>query len=287
MFNNINFEWFMGVVEDTLDPEFLGRSRVRCFGFHTDDRKVLPTSALPWATPMMPVTSASVSEVGQSATGILQGSWVIGFFRDGKFHQDPVIMGTIPSASTIPDFTKGFSDPSRFMPTKEGKDMPKAAYDYGRSPTYFAKDTHLGGTVQDLADPEYPFNKVTRSIAGITIEIDDSADAERVCILHPNGGFIEVNNEGIQVSTSKTGKHYYGGTYDKYITGAKTEHVTGISTKTVLQPSSEFYDRTLLIDAAGNITIQSDTNLTLNCGGSSIVMTPDDITAVAGTINLN
>ena len=45
------FIWFAGVVEDRQDPLKLGRVRVRCLGYHTDDRNVLPTEDLPWAFP--------------------------------------------------------------------------------------------------------------------------------------------------------------------------------------------------------------------------------------------
>ena len=31
------FHWFIGVVEDRDDPARLGRARVRCLGYHTDD----------------------------------------------------------------------------------------------------------------------------------------------------------------------------------------------------------------------------------------------------------
>ena len=31
------FLWFTGVVEDRDDPDKLGRVRVRCVGYHTDD----------------------------------------------------------------------------------------------------------------------------------------------------------------------------------------------------------------------------------------------------------
>ena len=33
------FIWFVGVVEDRNDPALLGRVRVRCLGFHTDDKE--------------------------------------------------------------------------------------------------------------------------------------------------------------------------------------------------------------------------------------------------------
>ena len=33
------FIWFTGVVEDRDDPEALGRVRVRCLGYHSEDLK--------------------------------------------------------------------------------------------------------------------------------------------------------------------------------------------------------------------------------------------------------
>jgi hypothetical protein len=95
--------WWTGVVEDRDDPEKLGRCRVRIFGWHTEDTKLLPTNELAWALPMQSVTSAAASGVGSTPIGIVTGSWVVGFFLDGDEGQQPVIMGTIagkPTAST-------------------------------------------------------------------------------------------------------------------------------------------------------------------------------------------
>ena len=36
------FIWWIGVVEDRHDPEQLGRVRVRCFGWHTEDKNKIP-----------------------------------------------------------------------------------------------------------------------------------------------------------------------------------------------------------------------------------------------------
>ena len=76
------FVWFVGVVEDRNDPEQLGRVRVRCLGFHTEDLTKLPTADLPWAHVMHPVTDPSMQGMGNSPTFLVEGSWVIGFFRD-------------------------------------------------------------------------------------------------------------------------------------------------------------------------------------------------------------
>ena len=40
------FVWFTGVVEDRNDPDALGRVRVRCLGFHTEDLNDIPTADL-------------------------------------------------------------------------------------------------------------------------------------------------------------------------------------------------------------------------------------------------
>ena len=77
-----NFVWFFGVIEDIIDPLNIGRVKVRCYGWHTEDREVLPPEGLPWAQVMMPVTSASMAGVGQSPTGLIEGSHVMGFFMD-------------------------------------------------------------------------------------------------------------------------------------------------------------------------------------------------------------
>ena len=56
------FVWFTGVVEDRNDPEYLGRVRVRCVGYHTDSITELPTAELPWAHVMHPVQTLPCME---------------------------------------------------------------------------------------------------------------------------------------------------------------------------------------------------------------------------------
>jgi len=107
------FQWFVGVVEDRQDPKHLGRVRVRCLGYHTEDLIKLPTIDLPWAHPMNPITSATVSGIGQTPLGVVEGTWVVGFFTDGPDAQMPMIMGTLPGVpATLPtkDATTGFQD---------------------------------------------------------------------------------------------------------------------------------------------------------------------------------
>ena len=106
------FVWFVGVVEDRNDPEALGRVRVRCIGFHTEDVSALPTTDLPWAHVMHPVTDPCMQGMGNSPSFLVEGSYVIGFFRDSAEKQQPIIIGSIPgNPSTAADPRQGFSDP--------------------------------------------------------------------------------------------------------------------------------------------------------------------------------
>lgn len=86
---------WIGVVEDRSDPQQRGRLRVRIFGRHTQDTNLIPTDNLPWAIPIQSINSAAIGGVGNSPTGIMEGSMVIGFFLDGNDMQMPCVLGTV------------------------------------------------------------------------------------------------------------------------------------------------------------------------------------------------
>ena len=106
------FVWFVGVVEDRNDPQRLGRVRVRCLGFHIDDLNQLPTADLPWAHVMHPVTDPSMHGMGNTPSFLVEGTWVVGFFRDAEEKQQPIIMGSLPGTPEgAVDSRYGFNDP--------------------------------------------------------------------------------------------------------------------------------------------------------------------------------
>ena len=108
------FIWFIGVVEDRNDPSKLGRVKVRCLGFHTEDKNLIPTKDLPWAHVMHPVTDPSMQGMGNTPSFLVEGTWVVGFFTDAKEKQQPIIMGSLPGiAEKLGNPNKGFSDPNR------------------------------------------------------------------------------------------------------------------------------------------------------------------------------
>ena len=106
------FIWWIGVVEDRFDPLYLGRCKVRILGWHTKDKTTLPTKNLPWCSPIQPITSAAQTGVGISPTGVVEGSWVFGFYRDGNDAQEPMMLGTMGGIpQSVAELNQGFNDP--------------------------------------------------------------------------------------------------------------------------------------------------------------------------------
>ena len=169
MFVDGTFTWFMGVIEEVVDPKKRNRVKVRCFGYHTDDKGILTTEDLPFATVMMPNTSPSVDGIGMNHQ-LLKGSWVIGFFRDGPSAQDPIVMGSLASfTEEAPDPEKGFTG------------------DYGK--TAETEDNPIEVDANNK-------NQVLKTVGGHLIELDNTLDAERINVKHKTGTTILIDKDG-------------------------------------------------------------------------------------------
>ena len=116
--------WFIGVVEDRTDPLKSGRCKVRCLGFHQQDIKELKTKDLPWAQLLIPPNSQNEIKPPK------EGSWVLGFFKDGKKYQEPMIISLIPGIPTVsPEEkkTEGFYDKGE---DKGERSFPPQSFEY-------------------------------------------------------------------------------------------------------------------------------------------------------------
>ena len=182
------FIWFTGIVVDIVDPVKVGRVKVRIIPEHGDPnnpglKKVIETADLFWATPIMPINSASFEGVGLSPTGLFKGSNVFGFYLDGANKAQPMIMGSFhlsarngdPNNNDVSSLARGVSPVQKEYEKKE----PQTQY-----------------------GAEYPFNKTLTTFAGHVIEIDDTPDAERIHIYHTSGSYVEMNPDGSVVSKS-------------------------------------------------------------------------------------
>ena len=76
------------------DNSKLGTCKVRITGL---DKPDLPAKECRDAQVALPVTSAAISGVGASPTGLVEGTWVIGIWFDGEdSEQCPLIIGSLP-----------------------------------------------------------------------------------------------------------------------------------------------------------------------------------------------
>lgn len=305
-----NFLWFTGVVEDVNDPEEMGRYRVRCFGYHSENKGDIPTEDLPWANVMMPVTSASTSGIGQSATGLVQGSWIIGFFRDGSNVQDPVIMGSIPSMfEARPEYSEGFSDPDQVYPLEDTLSKPDtpqpARKDYKDSAVYKSKSTRRdtlstvntadGGTwslenPEDNIVPIYPDNNVYQSESGHVVEFDDTSGKERISVFHKSGSYDEVYADGDR-SVVIVGDSYEVVIKNKniYITGDLNLNVDGNMNTKIAKNYTLDVGEEMKVTVGGSQTNTIGGSQTITVGGDQTmgITGNQDISAAVTKINNN
>ena len=117
---------YYGVIESRSDPKELGRVRVRVLGIHTEDKVLLPTSDLPWATVLS--HDGSNSGLGTTPSFFVEGTWVLVDFFDDDM-QEPYVIGGIPGVPSSLGATGniGFQDP-RGRPDDSSKSIyPTAA----------------------------------------------------------------------------------------------------------------------------------------------------------------
>lgn len=194
LYGRDGFFWWMGVVEDREDPLFLGRCRVRIFGYHIDNKDLMPTRDLPWATPLQPVTSAAMSGIGNTPMGPLPGTWVMGFFADGKDCQQPMIIGTFA----------GFKLPTDACTTNQEQEA------------LYAPDTRRDAAGNPMTDEQGRPIKITQS----------SSNNITAAPLNNTGPVVTVVGDSIAVGT--------GAALSNKQAGVTVVATTGIGSKQIL-----------------------------------------------------
>jgi len=314
------FIWFVGVVEDRSDPKHLGRLKVRCLGYHTENLDKLPTTDLPWAHVMNPITSATVSGLGQTPLGAVEGSWVVGFFQDGNDAQMPIIIGTLPGKpSELPtkDNKKGFQDEANaaYPKYKDETDVNRLAIgdddlphstltirqadrtesigraDFNEVQSFISdidNQTIPGDDGTSFSEPltpydaTYPYNHVYESEGGHIREMDDTPTKERIHERHASGTGYEIHPDGTKVTRVKKDNY-------ELITGDSYVHIKGDQATTTDGGVRVFVNA----DGAtedGHYTIEvgnnANVNIQVNKGDVNVVTAEGDINMKSGR-NIN
>ena len=308
------FQWFVGVVEDRQDPQKLGRVRVRCLGYHTEVHEDLKTADLPWAHPMNPITSATVSGLGQTPLGPVEGTWVVGFFSDAGEAQQPIIMGTLPGVPTsLPtkDGSKGFQDrlngnypkyvnePDVNRLAVNDTDNPHPTLTLRKADRDLAvgvANTDATTIVDDVVDaddgtfwnePEtpydatYPYNHVMETEGGHIREYDDTVGNKRIHERHSSGSGYEIFDDGTKVTRVKK-DNYEIVSADEYchIQGTARQTIDGGLRVKVNNSAQASNNYTIEVGAGANVSVE------VQNGDINLISQQGDVNLKAGK-NMN
>lgn len=297
--------WFMGVVEDTNDPLKINRIRVRCIGYHSKDKTLLPTEDLPWA----PFLSSTAQ---MSAPLINPGDWVVGFFIDGEMAQQPVVIGSmvgIPEEQANPN--EGFYDPTGIHPrfVGEGTNSRHAREEEGtpdKNAVAYSKSTATPGVATAAGtkfseplsqfDARYPFNHVMETDGGHVFELDDTPGAERVQIFHRKGSFVEFHPDGSIVHRGVKDRYqiifnnenvYAGGDMNLSVVG-NVNILSGIDTNISTKGNATWrVGGNLSLDVGGNFNLAVGGATNLDTGGATIVYSGGNVELQGSQVHFN
>ena len=296
--------FFIGVIENNVDPRKEGRVQVRAFGVHGTNKQV-PRDELPWALVMQgDYNPNNIPKVN---------SWVFGIFLDGRDAQEPMVMGLIPTqyATVIDPEKNGWG----FIPDKDGNETahgsaPKDVYqpqqsrylrgEYIQETQVLTQemgrtvDVKVGGTEETWDQPssayntEYPHNKVWET-AHHSIELDDTPGGERITVRHKSGSFIEMDSRG--TTTNKT-------VGDHFDVMDRKQHVVvgGMSTVTIMGNSYVYVRGNKVEEIEGDLTTLVHGNHMISVGGQSVHQSGEQVAirgadvrvnANAGTLSIN
>ena len=284
------FIWWMGRVVQRDDPEQLGRVKVRCLGWHTDNVEQLPTASLPWAVVVYePSPNPQINPPRI-------GDWVFGFFQDGEAAQVPYVLGVIPTKGAggwADDLGDEGPEPLANRPVSVSTVVPsdgtapaeitpednvpltsagtpgastgtpsagQAVADSARKTGLTAPD---GSTFDEPASSYaavYPYNKAIVSESGHALELDDSPGAARINIRHHTGTGIEMQPNADMIQKTINNAHIFtDGNSFKHVAGGETVN----------------YGADLKIMTGGGVGVDLKVD---GGGGINIVVTGGDVT---------
>lgn len=252
--------FFLGVVENNVDPTNEGKVQVRAFGVHGTNKEI-ENKELPWA-----ICAAGNYDSNNPPPRI--GAFVYGLFLDGRLAQHPLVLGLIPGMynkeanpeadgyGAIPvsdaDLLAAGYSPTDF---NAGGGPDKLARAEDLLETYLLSmaankvhDQKIGGEEDTWSEPgpsyaaKYPHNRVIKT-SNHSIELDDTPGAERITIHHRAGSYIEIDSKGtvaeraqgdryeINIGTKHESSGHnvitINGNSHVYVKGNKTEEIEG------------------------------------------------------------
>jgi hypothetical protein len=314
------FVWWIGFVENRNDPLKLGRVKVRCVGWHADNKMQLPTDALPWAQVSLPTN-------GVNTYSPKEGEMVFGFFMDGPMAQEPIVLGVFPSIPLkAANIQEAFSDPRTAAQLATAPRAPESkTYNTDGTGIQITEKSQASNYPLNLDEPTtsrlarndsdtitktfiqerkenkvtdvptatstwnepetkygsvYPYNNVMETESGHIVEYDDTPGKERIQIAHRNGSFTEWYPDGDKVEKI---------TKDKYTIVMKDDNVyiMGDCNITVQGNAEVYVQKNANVKIDGNVEVEVGGNYNEIVSGSYTLRSEGNMKIDAPNINLN
>lgn len=301
--------WFIGVIENNVDERLEGRVQVRAFGIHGTVQQV-PTSDLPWATLISGSYDPNVWIPPLNA-------WVFGFFIDGRDAQQPMVVGLIPTQMTEPvnpDVTGWGVIPGRDFETLGYGSRPQ---DFGQpansrlSRGEYLEETYIpfqeanrirgidmGSTANTqweepaaAYNSQYPFNKVTETPGGHSIELDDTPGAERIMVWHKSGSYVQIDSRGTSTYKSSSDKYdvtqvnhhvYVGGRSMVTVMGDAYVRINGNKIEEIGGDFRQLVQGNYELSVAGQLNLNGSDDIQLRAAKIRMESNVEDISLKAG-----
>lgn len=289
--------WFIGVVENCIDPRNEGRVQVRAFGAHGSNQDI-PTEDLPWAI----CIKGDYSPNGFMVPDV--NDFVFGFFIDGRDAQQPMILGLVPTQMTeeidpertgwgtklgtnsthedrLAARTKGenFGQPQQDRLAR-GENVEETYVLEQASATIEEIKVAEGGPTWKEPQPayaaQYPFNKIIKTSSHV-IELDDTPDHERIMIWHKKGSFIQIDSNGGVVNKASG---------DSFDVKEKGQHVYigGRNVVTIMGHSHIYYDGNVTEEVNGDYTQIIHGNHYVGVGGQASINATEQLNLRAADV---
>lgn len=264
--------FFVGVVENNVDPRLEGRVQVRAFQVHGTIHQIASPD-LPWA----PVLNGVIPPLN---------AWVFGAFVDGRDAQQPIIFGIIPTQMNVeidPEKTGwgaiAASNHDILAQGSRSQDIGQPGISRLARGEYIS-DTYvpsleatretgvpIAGSEETWDEPgsayqaQYPFNKVIETAAGHSVEIDDTPGAERIMVYHKSGSYVQIDARGTTTHKSVS---------DRFDVNESNLHVfVGGSAKfTIEQDAHLLVGGNMYQEVMGDMALSVHGNMEIAAGGT-------------------
>ena len=286
--------FFVGIIENNIDPRYESRVQVRAFGVHgTKDQ--IPTEDLPWA--LVVAGNYNMNSLPQ------QNHWVFGVFLDGRDAQQPLILGTIPtfmsdvlsperdgigqrprsedekvqSADTAPErlgqpqnhgLARGEYIQEHYPLEQELNRIKNIRV--GSNPSAPNENFSSWSEPGTAYNAKYPHNRVYDSPDGkTTIELDSTPGSERLMVWH-RGSFIQIDSNGTRTDKSYS-DHYEVNDRNNMV------YIGGRSSVTIMGDSHVYVDGNKTEEINGDLIQIVHGNHILGVGGQSTLNASEEV----------